>query len=84
MAVTALIASAASFVKMNVDAAVVAALVFDLADPQAADLADAPSPPPYPVGTPDEEYYSGMRAAREWKEYFCIKRDYTGAKSVLK
>ena len=41
MAATALIASAASFVKMNVDTAVVAALVFDLADPQAADLADA-------------------------------------------
>ncbi|MCH7864318.1 MAG: sulfotransferase [Proteobacteria bacterium] len=46
--------------------------------------ADAPAPPPYPVGTPDEEYYSGMRAMRQWKEYFCIKRDYTGAKSVLK
>ena len=41
-AVTALIASAGSFVKMNVDAAVVAALVFDLADAQASDLARAP------------------------------------------
>jgi hypothetical protein len=43
IAVTGLIASAASFVKMNVDAAVVAALVFDLADPQTADLAGAPA-----------------------------------------
>ncbi len=46
--------------------------------------ADAPKKPPYPVGTADEEYYSGMRAMRKWKEYFGIKRDYTGAKSVLK
>ena len=45
--------------------------------------ADAPSLPPYPVGTPDEEYYSGMRAMRQWKDYFGIKRDYTGKKSVL-
>ena len=40
--------------------------------------AAAPSPPPYPVGTPDEEYYSGMCAMRQWKDYFGIKRDYTG------
>jgi len=25
-----------------------------------------------------------MRAMRQWKEYFGIKRDYTSAKSVLK
>ena len=32
--------------------------------------ADAPSPPPYPVGTPDEEYYSGMRAMRPHVDHF--------------
>ena len=36
-----------------------------------------------PFGTADEEYYSGMRAMRQWKDYFGVKRDYTGKKSVL-
>lgn len=43
----------------------------------------APDPPPFPIGHKHEEYYSGMRAARRWKEHFCIKREYSQARSVL-
>ncbi len=42
-----------------------------------------PNPAPFPIGHEYEEYYSGMRAARKWKEHFSIKRDQSGAKSVL-
>lgn len=39
---------------------------------------DIPSPPPFPIGHPHEELIEGQRAWRTWKEYFCIKRKYTG------
>ncbi len=42
-----------------------------------------PEPPPFPVGHKHEEYLSGMRAARRWKQHFCVKREYSQAKSVL-
>ncbi len=42
-----------------------------------------PDPAPFPVGHKHEEYLSGMRAQRRWKEHFCIKREYSQSKSIL-
>ncbi len=42
-----------------------------------------PDPPPFPIGHKHEEYLSGMRAKRQWKDHFCIKREYSRAKAVL-
>ena len=42
-----------------------------------------PDPAPYPIGHQYEEYYSGMRAMRKWKQYFAVKRDYSQNRSVL-
>lgn len=44
---------------------------------------EVPSPAPFPIGHPQEEYLSGMRAMRRWKEHFSIKREFSRAKSVL-
>jgi len=35
-------------------------------------------PKPFPIGTPHEELIEGQRAWRKWKEYFAVKRKYTG------
>lgn len=32
----------------------------------------------FPIGHPQEELIMGQRAWKKWKEYFCIKRRYTG------
>jgi hypothetical protein len=42
-----------------------------------------PDPAPFPIGHKHEEYFSGMRAKREWKDHFCVKREYSQAKAVL-
>jgi len=42
-----------------------------------------PAPAPFPIGHEYEEYYSGMRATRRWKQYFNIVRAQAGAKSIL-
>jgi hypothetical protein len=39
---------------------------------------DIPVPAPFPIGSPHEELIEGQRAWRKWKDYFCIKRRYTG------
>ncbi|GAB4235718.1 MAG: hypothetical protein Kow0032_20410 [Methyloligellaceae bacterium] len=44
---------------------------------------DIPDPAPFPIGHKHEEYYSGMRAQRRWKHHFCVKRDYSPARSIL-
>ncbi len=44
---------------------------------------DIPEPPPFPIGHKQEEYLSGMRAARCWKQHFSVKREYSQVKSVL-
>ncbi len=36
-----------------------------------------PDPAPFPIGYKHEEYLSGMRAERRWKEHFSIKREYS-------
>ena len=43
----------------------------------------APDPAPFPIGHKFEEYFSGMRAMRKWKNHFSIKREYSQAKAVL-
>jgi hypothetical protein len=35
-------------------------------------------PKRFPIGDPDEEFIAGHRAHRKWKEYFCVKRKYSG------
>lgn len=50
---------------------------------QAGIWSDPPDPAPFPVGHHYEEYYAGMRAARHWKEYFCVKREDSQTKAVL-
>jgi len=47
-------------------------------------------PPPQKVGVGreplfdwDEEFFAGQRAPRKWKEYFAVKRRYTGTELVL-
>jgi hypothetical protein len=42
-----------------------------------------PDPPPFPIGHHYEEYYSGMRAMRKWKQHLAVKRDYAQTRSVL-
>lgn len=42
-----------------------------------------PAPTPFPIGHPHEEYLTGMRAARRWKQHFSVKREYSNARSVL-
>jgi len=42
-----------------------------------------PDPPPYPIGHKYEEYYSGMRAMRRWKQHLAVKRDYSQSRAVL-
>lgn len=44
---------------------------------------EVPVPAPFPIGHPQEEYLSGMRAMRRWKEHFSIKREFSRTKSVL-
>ena len=44
---------------------------------------EAPSPAPFPIGHKHEEYLSGMRAMRRWKDHFSIKREFSRAKSIL-
>jgi hypothetical protein len=44
---------------------------------------EIPEPPPFPIGHKHEEYLSGMRAARRWKQHFAVKREYAQARSVL-
>ncbi|MCL5022944.1 MAG: sulfotransferase [Nitrospirae bacterium] len=39
---------------------------------------DSDVPRQFPIGDPDEENIIGQRAWRAWKEYFSIKRKYTG------
>ncbi len=35
-------------------------------------------PKQFPIGDPNEELVMGQRAWRKWKDYLCIKRQYTG------
>lgn len=44
---------------------------------------DDPDPLPFPIEHIYEEYFSGMRAMRQWKEHFCVKRDYSPRRSIL-
>jgi hypothetical protein len=39
---------------------------------------DTDDPKKFPVGEPFEELIEGQRAWKRWKDYFCIKRQYTG------
>lgn len=50
---------------------------------QAGIWTEIPEPAPFPVGHKYEEYLSGMRAARRWKNHFSIKREYSRTKAVL-
>ncbi len=38
----------------------------------------AKAPINYPIGDLHEEMIEGLRAWRKWKDYFCVKRQYTG------
>ena len=42
-----------------------------------------PDPPSFPIGHESEEYYTGMRAMRKWKQHLAVKRDYSQIRSVL-
>jgi hypothetical protein len=42
-----------------------------------------PDPAPFPIGHAHEEYLSGMRAMRKWKDHFSIKREYSRARALL-
>ena len=42
-----------------------------------------PDPAPFPIGETHEEYISGMRAQRRWKDHFSVKREFGRAKAVL-
>ena len=42
-----------------------------------------PEPPVFPLGHKYEEYYTGMRAARKWKQHFSVKPVHSRNKSVL-
>jgi hypothetical protein len=50
---------------------------------QAGVWSKLPNPVPFPIGHVYEEYYSGLRASRKWKDYFNIKRDASGEKTLL-
>jgi hypothetical protein len=38
---------------------------------------------PFPIGDRNEELIMGQRAWKKWKEYFCVKRQYTGKRVTL-
>jgi hypothetical protein len=42
-----------------------------------------PNPAPFPIGHEYEEYYSGMRAMRQWKQHLAVKRNFSASRSVL-
>ncbi|NCF28570.1 MAG: sulfotransferase [Gammaproteobacteria bacterium] len=42
-----------------------------------------PDPAPFPIGHKHEEYLSGMRATRRWKDHFNIEREYSRSKAIL-
>ncbi len=42
-----------------------------------------PDPAPFPIGHKHEEYFSGMRAKRQWKDHYSVKREYSQTRSVL-
>ena len=42
-----------------------------------------PEPAPYPIGHVLEDYLTGLRAMRKWKNYLSIKRQYYSAEVVL-
>ena len=44
---------------------------------------EIPDPAPFPIGHKHEEYLSGMRAMRKWKDHFSVKREYSRAKAIL-
>lgn len=44
---------------------------------------EPPDPAPFPIGHKHEEYFSGLRVMRRWKEHFSIKREYAQTKAVL-
>lgn len=44
---------------------------------------EVPNPAPFPIGHRHEEYLSGMRAMRRWKEHFCFKREFSRTKAIL-
>jgi hypothetical protein len=50
---------------------------------QAGLWSKTPDPAPFPVGHEYEEYYSGMRAMRKWKQHLAVQRDYSQSRSVL-
>lgn len=50
---------------------------------QAGIWRDLPDPVPFPIGHKDEEYLTGMRAKRVWKDHFSIKRRYRREQSLL-
>ena len=54
-----------------------------LARREAGLWSEHPNPIPFPIGHEYEEYYSGLRTMRKWKEHFSIKRDRFDLKSIL-
>jgi len=42
-----------------------------------------PNPAPFPIGHEYEEYYSGMRAMRQWKQHLAVKRNFSASRSIL-
>lgn len=44
---------------------------------------DLPRSPAFPIGHKHEEYLSGMRAARRWKDHFNVKPEHSRAKAIL-
>lgn len=42
-----------------------------------------PDPAPFPIGHKYEEYLSGLRAQRRWKDHFAVKREYARSKAAL-
>ena len=42
-----------------------------------------PDPAPFPINHKHQEYLSGMRARRNWKDHFGVKREYSRAKAIL-
>ena len=41
------------------------------------------APRRFPIGDPNEELIMGQRAWKKWKEYLCVKRQYTGKRVTL-
>jgi len=50
---------------------------------QAGIWTELPNPAPFPIGQKHQEYLSGMRASRRWKDHFSIKREYSRTKAIL-